>query len=717
MRKIAGFFLATSLVVFGCGVIPSIISIDNSVADVPNNLTLGPAGTTINFFLSDPTKSGNAMVQGSGMFWSLAGTSAQYVTENASGMVYFSWSAGTYNVYTVNSATDDATQSDRIEYTIVMGAAGPISVTGPNADLTPNAQGIYVVTSAVPAAAVPDDPNSPWHQLQGAPLTRAGHMLLLTDGSVLFHDEGANQVGTSDWWKLQPDSHGNYLTGTWTHLASTPASYTPANLASGVLPDGRVILEGGDLNGTNTWVGQNTGEIYDPVANTWTAVSPPNNGQGEFSSIADAPSVVLPNGSFMFGPSGNGDAGAVNQKNIAIFNAANSTWSVVTGANRQSANPETAFTLLPSGSILCISTLYKTTDKSADLYNPLTQTWSQTGSIPNTLLDPLTADGTDISEIGPSIVMPNGNVFSEGSDSKTAIYDSATNTWTSGPALPVIDGINYVADDAPSAVLPNGNVLVVLSPVDKSGHAIGPTHLFTFDGNAFTEIANPNSSSLNAEPAFIGALIPLPSGQIMMTDRGTGKIYIYTPTGTANPSYLPVITSVDKSVAAGSTYSLAGTQLSGLTTGASYGDDWNPNTNYPLVQITNNITGEVRYARTFNISSYSIAPNTQGTLSYQLPSDITDGVSSVRVVASGFASAPVSVTVTGGTPLPLPTVTPTPTSTPTTTPTASSKAPTSSAPASTKVLSKKTITCVKGKASKKFSSLNPKCPVGYQLKK
>ena len=154
-----------------------------------------------------------------------------------------------------------------------------------------------------------------------------------------------------------------------------------------------------------------------------------------------------------------------------------------------------------------------------------------------------------------------------------------------------------------------------------------------------------------------------------MTDRGTGKIYIYTPTGTANPSYLPVITSVDKSVAAGSTYSLAGTQLSGLTTGASYGDDWNPNTNYPLVQITNNITGEVRYARTFNISSYSIAPNTQGTLSYQLPSDITDGVSSVRVVASGFASAPVSVTVTGGTPLPLPTVTPTPTSTPTPTPT------------------------------------------------
>ena len=206
-----------------------------------------------------------------------------------------------------------------------------------------------------------------------------------------------------------------------------------------------------------------------------------------------------------------------------------------------------------------------------------------------------------------------------------------------------------------------------------------------------------------------------------MTDRGSGKIYIYTPTGTPNPSYLPVISSVDKSIAAGSTYSLSGTQLSGLTTGASYGDDWNPNTNYPLVQITNDTTGEVRYARTFNISSYSIAPNSPGTLSYQLPSDITDGASSVRVVASGFASAPVSVTVTGGTPLPQPTVTPTPTPTPsviqTPTPTASPKASTSSTTPASKVLSKKSTTCVKGKVSKKVSGLNPKCPVGYQLKK
>jgi hypothetical protein len=725
MRKKSGYLLTTFLFMFGCGIVPSIVPVDTSVAEVPTNLLLGPVGTTINFFLSDPSNSGKAMAQGSGMFWNLKGASGAFKAEDASGMVYFSWVAGTYSIDTVNTAADNASQSDRLAYTIVMGPTGPISVTGPNLDVTPNAQGIYVVTSALPPVVVPDDPNNPWHQLQGVPLIRAGHMLLLTDGSVLFHEEGSSQVGTSDWWKLQPDSHGNYLTGIWTQLASTPASYQPANLASGVLPDGRVILEGGDMNGTGTWVGQNTGEIYDPVANTWSAVSPPNNGQGEFSSIADAPSVVLPSGSFMFGPSGNGDAGAVNQQSIAIFNADTSSWNVVTGANRRSANPETAFTLLPNGSILCISTLYKNTDKTADLYNPVTQVWSQTGPLPISLLNGLTADGGSIAEIGPSIVMPNGKVLAEGSDSQTALYDSGTNTWSSGPAFPVINGINYVADDAPSAILPNGNVLMELSPVDKSGHAIAPTHLFTFDGSTFTQIASPNQSSLIVEPAFLGALLPLPNGQMMMTDRGMGTVYVYTPTGTSNQSYLPVITSADKLIAAGSTYSLSGNQLSGLTTGASYGDDWNPNTNYPLVQITNNTNGEVTYGRTFKISSYSIAPNAPGTLSYQLPSTITNGLSSLRVVASGFASSPVLVTITGGTPLPTPTATPTATPTPVVSP-APTATPTPivfptptplSTSVSTKAISKKTIVCIKGKVSKKVSGLNPKCPSGYKAKK
>jgi len=38
------------------------------------------------------------------------------------------------------------------------------------------------------------------------------------------------------------------------------------------------------------------------------------------------------------------------------------------------------------------------------------------------------------------------------------------------------------------------------------------------------------------------------------------------------------------------------------------------------------------------------------------------------------------------------------------------------APAASKVQSKKTIYCVKGKTTKKVTAVNPKCPTGYKKK-
>ena len=54
--------------------------------------------------------------------------------------------------------------------------------------------------------------------------------------------------GCQDWWKLTPDEFGSYVNGTWTQLASLPDGYSPLYYASAVLPDGRVIIEGGEYN-------------------------------------------------------------------------------------------------------------------------------------------------------------------------------------------------------------------------------------------------------------------------------------------------------------------------------------------------------------------------------------------------------------------------------------------------------------------------------------
>ena len=61
------------------------------------------------------------------------------------------------------------------------------------------------------------------------------------------------------WWKLTPDINGVYVNGTWTQIATLPNGYAPDAYASAVLPDGRVIVEGGEYNGNNStpvWTNQ-----------------------------------------------------------------------------------------------------------------------------------------------------------------------------------------------------------------------------------------------------------------------------------------------------------------------------------------------------------------------------------------------------------------------------------------------------------------------------
>ncbi|HEY1873796.1 MAG TPA: kelch repeat-containing protein, partial [Steroidobacteraceae bacterium] len=79
-------------------------------------------------------------------------------------------------------------------------------------------------------------------------------------------------------------------------MASTPADYSPLYHASAVLPDGRVIIEGGEYNHLQA-VWTNQGAIYDPLADTWTEVNPPDG----WKTIGDATGVVLFDGTFMLG--------------------------------------------------------------------------------------------------------------------------------------------------------------------------------------------------------------------------------------------------------------------------------------------------------------------------------------------------------------------------------------------------------------------------------
>jgi hypothetical protein len=109
---------------------------------------------------------------------------------------------------------------------------------------------------------------------------------------------------------------------------------------------------------------------------------------------------------------------------------------------------------------------------------------------------------------------------------------------------------------------------------------------------------------------------------------------------------LPTISQYTKSITAGSTYKITGTQFNGFGQAMSFGDEFQNATNYPLVRITNNASGDVFYARTHDHSTMGVATGSKTVWTYfDVPSNIESGASSLVVVANGIASKPVTVTV------------------------------------------------------------------------
>src|SRR2546428_819415 len=86
-----------------------------------------------------------------------------------------------------------------------------------------------------------------WTKLTNATPNGAGinQILLLQDGTVMAQD--AKCATPNNWYKLTPDKTGSYINGTWTTRAALTI-YDPLYFASAVLPDGRVLIEGGEYD-------------------------------------------------------------------------------------------------------------------------------------------------------------------------------------------------------------------------------------------------------------------------------------------------------------------------------------------------------------------------------------------------------------------------------------------------------------------------------------
>jgi hypothetical protein len=455
-----------------------------------------------------------------------------------------------------------------------------------------------------------------WAPLSNQPPVPIQTTLLLTDGTVMAQ-ETSNGLGTGNWWKLTPDNTGSYQNGTWSQRGSMPSGYAPRDYASAVLPDGRVVVVGGEYNGqTRTPLDTSMGAIYNPATDTWTSIIPP---QG-VSAIGDASSVILPNGTFMMAPC----CGPLN--NSWLLDPSSLTWSS-TGSNKADSNNEEGWTLLPNGNVLTVDTRSGT---NSEVYNPATGSWSWAGSTIVALPDAT-------AEIGPAVLRPDGTVFATGATSNTAIYNTFTGGWSMGPTVPN----GWSIDDGPAALLPNGNVLIDTG----FGQNTDGTHYFEFNGSSLLSVPDPPSAA--TDRPYFGRMLVLPTGKIMYTNLVSNQVMLYSTSGSYQPQWQPTITSVPFSIGIGTANnSIFGTQFNGLSQGAMYGDDAQSATNYPLVRITNNATGHVFYARTHDHSTMAVATGSAivSTL-FDIPLTVETGDSTLQVVANGIPSNPVPVSL------------------------------------------------------------------------
>jgi PKD repeat protein len=442
-----------------------------------------------------------------------------------------------------------------------------------------------------------------------APDLNGGGLILLSDGTCLCKSGGNN--ASAVFYRLTPDSLGSYANGTWSAVANMHD--TRLFNSTQVLMDGRVYVAGGEYGSGNT-----TGEVYNPVTNTWT-YTPIN------STISDANSEILPDGTIL-----QAEVTGSYPHTIQIYNPATNTYS--NGPSTIGGHNESMWVKQKDSSILFVDEGSQVSER----YIPATNTWIADGNVPVALYDGLT-------EEGPALLLPDGRSFFIGATSNTALYTPSGNTspgsWAAGPTIP--NGLG--ASDAAGAIMVDGKVIFC---ANASGTFNAPTTFFIYDyvANTLTAINAPDGNSTFNIPCFYTNFLALPNGQILYGDQSSAQYYVYSPAGPALSVGKPTISQITQLSC--DTFKITGTLFNGISEGAAYGDDWQCETNYPVIRMKST-TGRIYYCKSFNWNRTGVETGSEPDTTYfVLPNGISDGNYWVVVTANGYASDSVLLTIT-----------------------------------------------------------------------
>lgn len=152
---------------------------------------------------------------------------------------------------------------------------------------------------------------------------------------------------------------------TWTGLASSSDAHIAGTALQ--LPDGRIVMAGG-LSGPVT-------EIYDLSTNSWTSVAPMP------AWLFSTRGVVLPDGTILI--AGGTERPSFTASNAAfLYDVSTNTWT--SAGTMSAARRQFTLDLLPNGEVLAAGGNSATSTElaGAELYSPLTNSWSPAPNLP-----------------------------------------------------------------------------------------------------------------------------------------------------------------------------------------------------------------------------------------------------------------------------------------------------------------------------------------------
>lgn len=370
-----------------------------------------------------------------------------------------------------------------------------------------------------PTSAVPPAPHT-WIFTGALTAGRFGQTAtLLQNGKVLVAGGEANSTDLASAELYDP------RTGVWTSTGSMIAPR--ADHTATLLQNGEVLVAGGE----NTLDHLPSAELYNPRTGIWSATG------AMLTTRIHHTASLLPDGRVLvvggYGPPDQGIWGILNS--AEIYDPRTGTWSATTGMH--TFREYHTATLLPDGRVLVAGgTSFQDTSgtifiaiSEAELYDPRTATWTQTGSLTSARTEhtaTLLPDGR-VLVVGGTSVANSGDEYTLAS---AELYDPRTGTWTPTGSLAT------PRFEHTTTLLADGTVLVAGGCCDASQLALSDAEVYHPRTGLWTTTAPLEDGR------YLHTATRLPDGQVLVA--GGYRSWLTTPTGLLSSAERYVVPSI-----------------------------------------------------------------------------------------------------------------------------------------------------------------------------